>query len=359
MASTVFDTYSPRATPEPMEIPQVGKKTEIPEYPEIPQWKYKPTTVKFDPSVHLNLEKPTWRKQLSDFGYDNNEGVCDLAATAPFQLFSDEAVRLMRNDLLSEVVQENHVYMSERSPYIVRGFARSKSPFVYDAWHSKEVLDAISEAAGIELVPVMDYEIASTNIQLGSKGPAGVRELGELPSPPKEESDILPSIYDSKPVDDWHYDGVPIVAVLMVSDTTGMVGGETAVRCKDGTVGVVPGPAKGKVVLMQGSVLHHAALRSLNCNERIAMVTSLRPKDPNLYDMSHLANVCHTSDQKDLGLQWLVYRLEVLEARLRYQRERLLETEDFTQAGVKEFADIQREYLDKTANEITRLTSIP
>lgn len=359
MASTVLNSFSPRATPEPVEIPTVGKKAETTETTEIPAWKYKPTTVKFDPSVHLNLEQPSWRKQLSDFGYDNNDGVCDLAATAPFQLFSDEAVRLMRNDLLSQVVQENHVYMSDRSPYIVRGFARSKSPFIYDAWHSQEVLDAISKAAGIELVPVMDYEIASTNIQLGPKGPAGVRELDELPSPPKESSDILPSIYDSKPVDDWHHDGVPFVAVLMVSDTTGMLGGETAVACKDGTVGVVPGPGKGKVVIMQGSVLKHAALRSLNCNERIAMVTSLRPKDPNLYDMSHLGNVYHTSDQKDLGIQWLTYRLEVLESRLRLQRERLMETQEFSQAGVKQFADTQREYLDKTAHEITRLTSIP
>lgn len=41
----------------------------------------------------------------------------------------------------------------------------------------------------------------------------------------------------------WHYDSFPFVCVTMLSDCTGMVGGETALRTATGEVMKVRGPA--------------------------------------------------------------------------------------------------------------------
>jgi hypothetical protein len=38
--------------------------------------------------------------------------------------------------------------------------------FVYDFWTSPAVLSAVSQAAGEELVPIFDYELGHTNIQV-------------------------------------------------------------------------------------------------------------------------------------------------------------------------------------------------
>jgi len=40
--------------------------------------------------------------------------------------------------------------------------------FVYDFWTSSSVLAAVSQAAGEELVPIIDYELGHTNIQVPS-----------------------------------------------------------------------------------------------------------------------------------------------------------------------------------------------
>lgn len=319
----------------------------------VPEWKYQPTSVKFDADKHLSIEQPAWRKTLADFGYDNSEGITKIGATAPFQLFTEEAVYLLRNDLLSEPVQKNHVFSWDRAPYIVRGFAPDVSKFVYDAWTHPRVLEALSNAAGIDLVPCFNYEIASTNIQLGSKGRLGVRDLSAEPSMPLPSSEkVEKSMYDEKPIDDWHFDCTPIVAVLMLSCTDGMIGGETAVQSKDGTRHVVPGPGMGKVVIMQGSKLYHAALRAKNCNERIAMVTGLRPRDPTARDTTSLCNVWWTSDRQIIGRQWLSYRLKNLEDCLRSQRSAIESSETYDREELKRWVQMQGAYLNYTIDQL-------
>jgi hypothetical protein len=47
---------------------------------------------------------------------------------------------------------------------------------------------------------------------------------------------------DGKAVVDWHRDSYPFVCVLMMSDTTGMIGGETALKTGRGDVMKVRGP---------------------------------------------------------------------------------------------------------------------
>lgn len=104
-----------------------------------------------------------------------------------------------------------------------------RAPFTCDAWNSPEVLSKISDVAGIELIPAMDYEIAAINISL-----------------PKQPVDIID---DNKTNDEdlpafaWHRDSYPFVCVTMLSDCTGMVGGETALKTASGEIMKVRGPA--------------------------------------------------------------------------------------------------------------------
>lgn len=320
--------------------------------PPIKKWKYKPTEVKFDEKKHLDMSNPAWKKGMRDFGYDSNNGISDFAAAAPFRMFTDEAVRLMRNDILSGPVQENHAVSSPRSPYMLRGYGHRRSPFIYSALTNPNVLRKISDVVGIDLVPAHDFEVGHVNIQLGFKGKEGIRDLSDIPTLPVPQGDVEASDYDNRPVDDWHFDQVPFVAVLMLSDTTGMQGGETAVMTKDGTVDVVPGPKLGSIAILQGSKIRHAALRVSNCSERIAMVLSLRPRNVFVEDMTCLTNSRGHDDIQNLGISWLDYRLKVMEDRCKITRQRLLETDKFDKKDVVEFCKSQMKHFDITAREL-------
>lgn len=108
------------------------------------------------------------------------------------------------------------------------------APFIYDAWHSPQVLEIMSKIAGIELVPAMDFEIAHVNISIYSEEEkeAALRDFRNG----KQEDD------DENPIVRWHTDSYPFVCVLMLSDCTNMIGGETALRTGSGEVMKVRGP---------------------------------------------------------------------------------------------------------------------
>lgn len=77
----------------------------------------------------------------------------------------------------------------------------------------------------------MDYEIGHVNLS--------------IPGEKKEfDSQKLICEDDGEAVVGWHRDSYPFVCVLMMSDTTGMVGGETALRTGTGEIKKVRGPSK-------------------------------------------------------------------------------------------------------------------
>lgn len=84
--------------------------------------------------------------------------------------------------------------------------------------------------AGIDLVTAIDFEIANINIS--------VNDQTVLNTPNKEDplGDGLSSVA-------WHYDSFPFVCVVMLSDCTRMVGGETALKKPSGEIVKVRGPA--------------------------------------------------------------------------------------------------------------------
>ena len=97
----------------------------------------------------------------------------------------------------------------------------------------------------LALVPWGDYEIA--HINFSTKTDAQVQhELAELESKKRAHADDegiggCPH-EDDKPIVGWHKDSYPFVCVLMLSDCTNMIGGETAMRTGTGGVMKVRGP---------------------------------------------------------------------------------------------------------------------
>lgn len=83
------------------------------------------------------------------------------------------------------------------------------TPFCRDLWTSEEMRRIVSSVAGIDLTVAFDYEIGNVNILVNN---------GKEDQQKDVDSDVGFS---------WHYDSFPFVCVTMLSDCTGMQGGET------------------------------------------------------------------------------------------------------------------------------------
>lgn len=83
----------------------------------------------------------------------------------------------------------------------------------------------MSQIAGVDLVPAIDLEIGHINLSLANGNEAAEK---------KDDDDT--------PIVGWHTDSYPFVCVLMLSDCTTMIGGETALRTGDGGIAKVRGP---------------------------------------------------------------------------------------------------------------------
>lgn len=75
--------------------------------------------------------------------------------------------------------------------------------------------------AGIDVVTAVDVEIGHCNVSAGEEG-------GLLARPVLTAQDQDVSAFG------WHFDAYPFVCVIMLSDCSGMVGGETVIRCANG-----------------------------------------------------------------------------------------------------------------------------
>ncbi|KAB8302837.1 hypothetical protein EYC80_006176 [Monilinia laxa] len=292
----------------------------------------------FQPESHLQYEEPSYIHTMEDIGYSATSGVSTIAVSEPFPLFSEEAVNIMREEISNKEVQENYSYTSDIAPKQLRGYAPDHGKFIYEAWKHPETLAIISKIAGIDLVPVMDYEIGHINLSV----PGNRRE---------HNSSALISEDDEKAIVGWHRDSYPFVCVLMMSDTTGMVGGETALRTGYGDIKKVRGPSKGCAVVLQGRYIDHQALRAFGGQERITMVTSFRPRSPRIRDDTVLTTVRPVSNLSDLYGQTVEYQLENAEARIRTM---LKEIRDSMKASAINAKAIKT-FLDFEINQLTHL----
>jgi len=214
---------------------------------------------------------------------------------------------------------------------------------VYDAWNHPETLAAVSKIAGIDLVPALDYDIGHVNISVPAESPCA--------NPEKNVSDE-----QEMTAFGWHKDCFPFVCVTMLSDCTGMVGGETALKTGYGDIIKVRGPAMGTAVVMQGKYIEHQALKARGNRERISMVTSFRPKWPCVKDKTTLCGVRGISDLNTLLSQYTEYRLENIEERVRKmlhqwrQARKAGHNPDIE--GVRDWLLEQMKYIEATATEL-------
>jgi hypothetical protein len=81
-----------------------------------------PRKVSFDPSQHLTFQDPDKIWTMEDIGHPN-VGVSPIAVSNPFPLFSKEAIMQMRDEILSDAVQQNCKYQSNLAASQLRGFA--------------------------------------------------------------------------------------------------------------------------------------------------------------------------------------------------------------------------------------------
>lgn len=276
----------------------------------------------FNPEEHLLFKDMPSILSMQDIGLPNDLGVSTVAVSEPFPLFSPEAVNMMRSEVLQPEVLENFSFSSTIAASQLRGYARDHAPFTYAAWNHPDTIAIVSKVAGIDLVPWGDYEIA--HINFSSKTEQQVEaELRDMQQGGNGSDEVTDMSGQDKPIVGWHKDSYPFVCVLMMSDVSGMVGGETALRTGNGDVIKVRGPCQGNAVILQGRYITHQALRALGAKERITAVTSWRPRSPFVQDDSVLRTVRPVSNLNELYYDFAEYRLEILGERVRHAAEEI------------------------------------
>lgn len=316
--------------------------------------------VVFDAQKHLCYERPSSTLTLDDLGLDLPQATSPTAITTPFPLLTPAGVRELRADIFRHDIVSKYGSWKYPGVYRIRGYGPA-APFAYAMWRSPEMLKACSDAAGVDLDIIMDYEIGQLNVQLPKhvNRDDAITENLPPPDPPKaiasddtepEEGADLKDLVSA-----WHHDSYPWVCVLMLSDPVGMTGGETALRKGDGGILKMRQPGMGYAVMMQGSLVSHAALRTLGDGERITFVVSMRPRDPTAQDTSTLRTVKPISNNDELFRQWTSYRLDVVAQRAAKLKEELqargrpaVETQRLT----KQWAEQQIKYLQTTVDEM-------
>ena len=212
-------------------------------------------SVVFDPSRHLAYRAPEAIHSLKDLHLPPSP-LSEVASTEPFPLMSEEAILAHRRELFSKDVLDNCSYHTRPGSVQLRGMAPRYAPFIHQFWTSPEVLAIVSDLAGVDLVPVMDYEICHTNVQLGPGGLEDVKNTPVVPPEAPSESDQEGNDRGGKtPVVPWHRDSHPFVCVVMLSDAKHMTGGETEIQRGDGTTTKVRSPQMASNILTGTPVL--------------------------------------------------------------------------------------------------------
>jgi hypothetical protein len=309
------------------------------------------TSPLFDPEKHIAFKDPPSIFTMQDIGFADDLGVSPVAATQPFLLFSPEAIQIMRSEIAKPEVRMGYQFSSNIANPQLRGYARKHAPFTYAAWNHPATVAIVSRLAGIDLVPWSDYEIA--HINLSAKSTQGSDQARQVIT----HSDIELSLPEkNKPIVDWHIDSYPFVCVLMLSDCTNMVGGETALRTASGNVVRLRGPTEGFAIIIQGRYVTHQALSASGTEERITAVTSWRPRSAFVKDDSVLSSVRDISNLDKLYPEFVEYRLKIIAECIKHAygdiRDCRRADQKFDTLGVKTFLQELVDFLSHTDREL-------
>lgn len=218
--------------------------------PQLSPLRPSPTAIQFNPDKHISSSPPTSILRMKDLRLEPT-ALSPVATTEPFPLLSHEAVLQHRRELFNRDVLDNYLHHTRSGSVQLRGMAPRYAPFIYQFWRSPELLKIVSDIAGVELVPALDYEICHTNVQLG---PGGLDMVRNTPIEPPEASDEAIEQFEkdkpdmrgvtdqTKPIIEWYRDSHPWVCVVMLSDARHMSGGETELMKGDGTTLKVKAP---------------------------------------------------------------------------------------------------------------------
>jgi hypothetical protein len=203
-------------------------------------------TLQFDPEKHLAYTTAPKTFSMEEFGVISEKAISPVAISEPFPLFTEESVQTMRSEIFTKEVWDNCRWSTEFAHCQIRDYcdkyvflgtilafgaltvACRYAPFTYDAWKHPRTLEIISRIAGVDLIPAIDLEISNVNI--------ATQGFDDGEAKTEANSDL--------PATKWHYDSYPFVCVVMLSDTTNMIGGETAIRKPSGEVIRVRGPQR-------------------------------------------------------------------------------------------------------------------
>lgn len=123
-----------------------------------------------------------------------------------------------------------------------------------------------------------------------------------------------------------------------------------------GSPRVLTNSPQGTAVVMQGRYIEHQALKAVGGRERISMVTCFRPKSPLLKEESVLVGVRATSILPQLYDQYVEYRLDILEDRvrdrIRSSRKRRREQRTIDVDEIRTFINDQKEFLEDMLEEL-------
>ncbi|KAI9773390.1 MAG: hypothetical protein M1840_007605 [Geoglossum simile] len=248
-------------------------------------------------------------------------GISPVAVAGPFPLFSGEAVKAMEKELLSTDVPNNCRYGSGPS-FRVWGACPDYAKISDSIWKHRQTLETISLVAEVSLTIVMDIEICHTNVH-------------------QEENNA-----EGEPIIGWHKDGYPFVCIVMLSDTSSMVGGCLELKGGTGDIITIPKMEQGSAIILQGRHIKHRV--SYCANRRVTAVTSFRPFSSFLQDDTRLTTAKAISPRSRLYYEFFIYRESVVIIRLE-EATRILSEEP---ESLRRFLDELAGFLQQTKKEL-------
>ncbi|GAM44045.1 hypothetical protein TCE0_060r19354 [Talaromyces pinophilus] len=312
----------------------------------------------FDPKMHLHYSPPKKKITMQELLLNQSTTASSIAGTTPFPLLSREGVRAYRRALFQQKVLDQCASSPFPGTLVLRDAAK-RSNFIKSFWTHPETMRIVSEAVGVPLDVIMPTEIGHTNIQVeGTTVSEMTKKLKVEPTAEKVELTVEERAYDplkdASAIIPWHYDSYPYVCVLMLSETEGMIGGETYIKKGDGTAQKVEGPQIGHAVMLQGGKVKHLAARARGVKERISTITSYRSSVPTVYDSSYLTNVRPYADLNSLYSEWTQYRLRKLRDELTHFLNKVEKEPGLALDGValEKLIIEQIEYLQQTSRQM-------
>jgi hypothetical protein len=195
--------------------------------------------------------------------FKNDSNGSQFAYSAPFQVFSDEGMDVLRKIIKREEKQGVPPSSARGNKIALRGLYYM-SPFVRDLQTCPKLCEHFRQIAGEELVPHPSL-CNSPQVNLSIEGATG-------------------------PVDIWHYDSVAYTGVVLLSDVQSMVGGKLEFAHVDKHKGldllaqgkpfkseIIGYEQPGKMILAQGAELLHHVTPVTNNIIRISLIFGYAP----------------------------------------------------------------------------------